>query len=262
MKKYKLYNQNDYGHVPYPHAAHPKATVKTSGCGVCCASMVVENLTGRLFPPQEAAAYAIENGARVPGGTDMGRLAKCLCRTFGLKVKTSDRVSELVAHLKANGVSIVNTGGDRSGHKGVFSNGGHYLTVLGINGGELIIGDPGLYDGKYDKPYRKAVTVSGKVCLAAPAVLDEDCKNRSPRYYLFKREGEENMTQEQFNSMMEAYLAQRGREEASGWAESEIEKAKSADVTDGSRPKAFATREEVMAMIVRAGAGIGNCKNM
>lgn len=78
-------------------------------------------------------------------------------------------------------------------------------------------------------------------------------KYGTPERFMAAWKEEEEVTQEQFNSMMEAYLAQRGREEASDWAGPEIEKAKSAGVTDGSRPKAFATREEVMAMIIRAG---------
>lgn len=253
MRKYKLYNQNDYGSVPYPAPGYETATVKSGGCGAVCASMLVENLTGEAFPPERAAAYAIETGARVSGGTDMVKLSACLGRDFALGAETSDNVSKLLLCLQSGGMAIANTGGDRQGYKGVFSDAGHYVAVLGIKAGELVIGDPGLYGGKYDKPYRASVTVSDGLCCAPPEVLDADCANRSPRYYLFKREGEENMTQEQFNSMMEAYLAQRGREEASDWAEPEIEKAKSAGVTDGSRPKAFATREEVMAMIIRAG---------
>lgn len=252
--KYKLYNQNDYGSVPYPAPGYENATVKSGGCGAVCAAMLVENLTGEPFPPERAAAYAIGAGARVSGGTDMRKLAKSLGQSFGLTVEMSDKVSRLTACLSSGGMAIANAGGDRQGYKGVFSNGGHYVAVFGLSGGQLIIGDPGLYSGKYDKPYRKTVTVSTGLCYAEAEVLDRDCANRSPRYYLFAKE-EEEVTQEQFESMMESYLAQRGREEASAWAAREIERAKAAGITDGARPRAFATREEVMAMVLRAQEG-------
>ena len=63
-------------------------------------------------------------------------------------------------------------------------------------------------------------------------------------------EGDDDMTQEQFNSMMETYLAQRDAQPASGWAVPHIQEAIDAGViTDvgGSieRPQGFVTREEL-----------------
>lgn len=63
---------------------------------------------------------------------------------------------------------------------------------------------------------------------------------------------DETMTQEQFNKMMDAYLAERGKRPASPWAERELEEARAAGITDGTRPQDFATREEVAAMVLRA----------
>lgn len=133
--------------------------------------MVVETLTDMAFPPPEAAKYAISCGARVSGGTDMRKLSRKLAEDFGLDVRTTDDVGELVAHLEAGaseseppagagvraagfipaseykkkgvpaelersefrggGVAIANVGGDRGSYKGVFSDGGHYLVALG-----------------------------------------------------------------------------------------------------------------------------------
>ena len=62
---------------------------------------------------------------------------------------------------------------------------------------------------------------------------------------------DETMTQEQFNKMMDAYLAERGKRPASPWAESGLEEARAAGITDGTRPQDFATREEVAAMVLR-----------
>ncbi len=64
---------------------------------------------------------------------------------------------------------------------------------------------------------------------------------------------EQDVTQEQFNRMMDAYLAERARRPASPWAKSELKAAGEKGITDGSRPQDFATREEVAAMVLRAG---------
>ena len=50
---------------------------------------------------------------------------------------------------------------------------------------------------------------------------------------------------------MENYLAEREKLPVSGWAEKEFEKAREAGITDGTMPRAFATREQVAAMILR-----------
>lgn len=66
-------------------------------------------------------------------------------------------------------------------------------------------------------------------------------------------EGEDEMTQEQFDAMLEDYLARKAREEAvQPWEQTAISKAQTAGFSDGQRPRAFATRVEVMAMLAAA----------
>ena len=66
------------------------------------------------------------------------------------------------------------------------------------------------------------------------------------------REEEEEMTQEQFDKMMDNWLARQEEKPVSGWAEKLLEEAKGRGITDGLRPQAFATRQEV-ALMVNAG---------
>ncbi len=63
---------------------------------------------------------------------------------------------------------------------------------------------------------------------------------------------EEEVTQEQFNKMMETYIAERNKLSASIWAEEDLKEAEEAGITDGSYPQSFATREQVASMIIRA----------
>ena len=51
--EYKYWNQNNYPDIPYGDG-----TVASSGCGLCSACMVVENLTGQSFTPAEAVELA------------------------------------------------------------------------------------------------------------------------------------------------------------------------------------------------------------
>ena len=65
-------------------------------------------------------------------------------------------------------------------------------------------------------------------------------------------EEDEELTQEQFNKMMDTYLAERERQPVSDWAKEDWEKAKAGGITDGNMPQAFATREQVISLIRRA----------
>nr|DAH16023.1 MAG TPA: L-Ala-D-Glu peptidase-like protein [Caudoviricetes sp.] len=62
----------------------------------------------------------------------------------------------------------------------------------------------------------------------------------------------EEVTQEQFNQMMEVYLAERNKKPVSDWAKNDVEKAKAVGITDGTMPQGLATREQVVSMIARA----------
>lgn len=66
-------------------------------------------------------------------------------------------------------------------------------------------------------------------------------------------EGGEDMTQEQFDKMMDDYLARRAELPTSEWAKKGMDEAIGEGITDGTRPQAFATRQEV-ALMVNAGA--------
>ncbi len=66
-------------------------------------------------------------------------------------------------------------------------------------------------------------------------------------------EGEDEMTQEQFDAMLENYFARKAQEQADQpWEKTTLEKAMAAGISDGQRPRAIPTRVEVMAMVTAA----------
>lgn len=183
------FNQNNYPNNPYPAPGYPNATIKSGGCGPTSMAMIVSNLTSQAIEPVAMAQFAINCGARVSGGTDMDVLANAACREFGLTCETTNDETALLQHLNAGGMAIANVGGDRSGYTGVFSNGGHYVVVYGVNGNNVVILDPGYYVGKFNKTDRAGkVSISGDYYLVTDiSVLAQDTANRSPQYWLFKK---------------------------------------------------------------------------
>ena len=68
------------------------------------------------------------------------------------------------------------------------------------------------------------------------------------------REEEPELTEEQawFDRMMEDWMARKAKEPASQWAQEDLEQAKAKGITEGTRPRSFATREEVALMVNKA----------
>ena len=87
--------------------------------------------------------------------------------------------------------------------------------------------------------------VTGKLC---PRPLIDEGK-----WAAFKARLEDTMTQEQFNSMMDTYLAQLRAQEVSGWGEAAWKKAMAAGVFDGTAPQASLTREQAALVLDRLG---------
>ena len=64
--------------------------------------------------------------------------------------------------------------------------------------------------------------------------------------------GDEDMTQEKFDAMLEDWLARQAKKPASDWATEKLDKAKAVGIMDGTRPQSFATRQEVALMVLAA----------
>ena len=184
-----FYCQLDYPDTPYPNQRTGKGTIADNGCGPCCASMVAENMLGVSFPPEEACRLAIECGAREKPGTDLYRFSPVFAERFGLNVTDTEDADEAKAFLEhKKGLVIANTYGDRpeDGWTGVFSDGGHYIVLAGIEGNTVKVWDPMYRPGRFDIPGRKGkVRMEGNEAFADFSVIREDCHDRP--FFLFSK---------------------------------------------------------------------------
>lgn len=187
MESVIFYCQLDYAHIPYPSPTSPNGTVADNGCGVCAASMLVENMLRIPFAPVESAALAKACGAREGFGTDLYLYAAALAERFRLSVRDTEDWDEAMRFLQEKrGMVIANVQGDREGYVGVFSNGGHYILLTEASGSRVAVLDPMYTPGRYDCPGRAGkVTMDGNVAWASENVIREDCKDRP--YFLFSR---------------------------------------------------------------------------
>jgi len=188
-------NQLGYPHVHYNHnvanggVPEERRNVATSGCGLCSACMIVNNLTTKRLEVEECARLAEECGANERVGSRMRVLGPVIAERYGLVYSTTNDPAELVAHLQNGGMAVANVAGDHDDYHGLFSSrSGHYVVIISTDGKELCVLDPSYQFGKFDTDSRR-----GKVRLDIPFIycsledMEADVAPRDIHYYLFKR---------------------------------------------------------------------------
>lgn len=187
-------NQLEYPHLKYNHnMAHGgppegRDTVKTSGCGLCCASMVVDQLTDKSLPIEECVRLSEDNGASQGIGTSMKVLGKLLAERYDLDFSYTNEVDEAIAHLQKGGRVIALVGGSRDDYVGLFAKVGHFILLVSYDGEEFCILDPALSDTKYTEEGRVGrVRVDKPFLYSSKEEIVLATEAQKTRYYLFSR---------------------------------------------------------------------------
>ena len=186
-KKPVFYCQLDYENVPFPAPESGFGNLANNGCGPISVSMLIENMLGIPFPPEESAQFFLECGARAAVGTNLYIASEAVAEKFGLAVKNTEDAAEVFAFLSSGrGMAIANTYGDRpkDGYIGVFSDSGHYSLLTGTEGEKVRVLDPMYRPGRFDKPGRAGkVRMEGNLAVADFSVVASDCVHRP--FFLF-----------------------------------------------------------------------------
>ena len=163
-----FYCQLDYEHVPYPSPVGAvNGNLANNGCGVCSASMLVENMLDVPYPPEVAAKEAKACGAREGYGTNLYIYAPVVAEHFGMKLTVTE---------------------DGQEHIGVFSDSGHYIVLAGAKGTEVKVWDPMYKMGsdRFDRPGRIGkVRLDGTDAYADFCEIEADCFERP--FFLFEK---------------------------------------------------------------------------
>lgn len=187
MKQPVFYCQLDYESIPYPSPTSPKGTIADNGCGVCAASMMMENMLGIPFPLTECAKLAMDCGAREGYGTDFYIFSKALAERFQLPMEETEDAERAIEFLRAGkGMVVANVQGNREGYTGVFSDSGHYILLIAAEGDRVAVLDSCYRPGRYDVSGRKGkVTMDGVIAWSTKDVIRDDCNERP--FFLFSK---------------------------------------------------------------------------
>lgn len=221
------------------------ATIGGSGCGPTCAAMLIETLTGRTFTPPMACEWSVEHGYKAlnqgtyysyfkPQFAEHG--IECVrLNTTNVYGNPDAGVHEEALALLRMGYYIIACMG-----KGVWTNSGHYIVVWNASDRYVSINDP-------------ASRRTDRLCS------DMETFRSQVKYYWavdarsHNKEDVTDMTETELRALIrdeyENIMAELDEKPASDWARAKLDEAMEAGITDGTRPGAYATREQVAIMV-------------
>lgn len=130
-------------------------TIGSSGCGPTSAAMVVSSIKGNITPKEMADLY-VQYGYRSKNSGTYWSAFKWTADVFNIEYKETGNFDNAINVLKDNNYVVVSCGA------GLFTYGGHYIVIVGVDGDNLKIYDPYLYSGKFDVSTRRGkVVVNG-----------------------------------------------------------------------------------------------------
>lgn len=130
-------------------------TIGSSGCGPTSAAMVVSSIKGTITPDVMASLF-VKYGYRSANNGTYWSAYRAVADEFNIGYTETSDIQRALDLLRNNNYVIVSCG------NGLFTTGGHYIVLVGIDGDTLKIFDPYLYSGKFDTSTRRGkVEVSG-----------------------------------------------------------------------------------------------------
>ena len=140
---------------PYTSTGNSSQTIGSSGCGVASAAMIIDSIKGYVDVRTLADVF-VENGYRSANNGTYWSAYRAVADEFNINYKETSNIDTMLDLLRNNHYIIASCG------NGLFTTGGHYIVIYGIENNTLKIYDPYLYNGKFETSTRRGkVTVSG-----------------------------------------------------------------------------------------------------
>lgn len=161
-----------------------RQTVGTSGCGPTAAAMVVSSIKGNITPDKMADLY-VQYGYRSANQGTYWSAFKWTADVFNIEYSECYKLDDAIEKLKNNNYIIA------SCNQGLFTYGGHFVVLIGIEGDYIKVYDPYLYNGKFEVSSRKGkVDVKGNTVY----VSIENFRNYANyrKFFCFKNDKKAN----------------------------------------------------------------------
>ena len=156
------YSQADsrWANVMYSSIGDRSQTMKSSACGPTSAAIIVSSSKGTILPTTMASLF-VENGYRTSNNGTAWSAFPFVADYFDFNeyytTSSFDKAMSYLSQKDANGNSkyyIIASCGS-----GLFTTGGHFITLVSLDGNTIQVYDPYLYSGKFTTASRRAANV-------------------------------------------------------------------------------------------------------
>lgn len=132
-------------------------TIGTSGCGPTSAAIVVTATKGTITPDEMGDLF-VRYGYRSTNSGTYWSAFRWVADVFDIEYQETSSLDTAINLLRNNNYVVASVA------NGLFTSGGHFIVLVGIDGDTIKIYDPYLYSGKFDTSTRRGkVTVDGNV---------------------------------------------------------------------------------------------------
>ena len=139
----------------YSSTGNKNQTIGISGCGPTAGSIIVTACKGTITPDKMAELF-VKYGYRSANNGTYWSAFRAIADEFNIKYSETGNIDTAIKLLRNNNYVVVSVG------NGLFTTGGHFVVLVGIDGDTLKIYDPYLYAGKFETSTRRGkVTVNG-----------------------------------------------------------------------------------------------------
>lgn len=143
---------NRWKNKMYSSVGNTAQTIGTSGCGPAAAAMVVSSIKGNITPDQMADLY-MKYGYRSANQGTYWSAFKWTADVFNIGYSECYKLDDAIVKLKDNHYIIA------SCNQGLFTYGGHFVVLVGLEGDYIKVYDSYLYNGKYDVASRRGKAI-------------------------------------------------------------------------------------------------------
>lgn len=139
----------------YSSVGNRSQTIGTSGCGPTSASMIVTACKGTITPDKMSDLF-VRYGYRSSNNGTYWSAFRAVADEFNIGYTETSEFEKALQLLRSNHYVVCSVG------NGLFTTGGHFIVLAGIEGDTISVYDPYLYAGKFETSTRRGkATVSG-----------------------------------------------------------------------------------------------------
>lgn len=138
---------NRWKNYLYTSIGNQTQTIGRSGCGPTAGAMIVSSIKGSINPKEMADLY-VKYGYRSANQGTYWSAFKWTADVFNIGYSECYKLDDAIAKIKDNNYVIA------SCNQGLFTYGGHFVVLIGIDGDYIKIFDPYLYEGKFSTSSR------------------------------------------------------------------------------------------------------------